>query len=62
VDWSQSDQSTKIQQDSKWGGLKQRKTSVSQQIAKDEKEGPHVIEAAVALKSPKTGFFKRLMH
>ena len=62
VDWSQSDQSTKIQQDFKWGGLKQRKTSVSQQKANNEKEGPHVIEAAVAIKSPKTGFFKRLMH
>ncbi|KAL6919441.1 hypothetical protein ACHAP8_002778 [Fusarium lateritium] len=66
VDWSQSDQSAKVQRDSKWGGLKHRKTSVSQQKAKDEKDGPHVVETAsqpfISSKSPKPGFLKRFMH
>ncbi|KAF0645650.1 hypothetical protein FPSE5266_04719 [Fusarium pseudograminearum] len=66
VDWSQSNQSAKVQRDSKWGGLKHRKTSVSQQKPKDEKDGPHVIETALqttnSQKSPKPGFLKRFMH
>ncbi|RGP79691.1 hypothetical protein FLONG3_2135 [Fusarium longipes] len=68
VDWSQSDQSTKAQRDSKWGGLKHRKTSVSQQKQKpkDEKHGPQVVETvsrpSISPKSPKSGFLKRLIH
>ncbi|KAG8674707.1 hypothetical protein FPOAC2_00741 [Fusarium poae] len=66
VDWSQSDQSAKVQRDSKWGGLKHRKTSVSQQKATDEKDGPRVVETAsqpsISPKSPKPGFLKRFIH
>ncbi|RGP70665.1 hypothetical protein FSPOR_3966 [Fusarium sporotrichioides] len=64
VDWSQSDQSAK--RDSKWGGLKHRKTSVSQQKAKDEKDDTQFVETAsrpsISPKSPKPGFLKRFMH
>ncbi|KAM0238370.1 hypothetical protein ACHAP5_008655 [Fusarium lateritium] len=66
VDWSQSDQPVKVRRDSKWGGLKQRKTSISQQKSSDEKETPYVIETgsqpSISPKSPKTGFLKRFKH
>ncbi|KAF5658295.1 hypothetical protein FHETE_9949 [Fusarium heterosporum] len=66
VDWSQSDQPVKTQRDPKWGGLKHRKTSVSQQRPDDEKEIHNAVEAvsqqSVSRKSPKSGFLKRFMH
>ncbi|KAF5027558.1 hypothetical protein F66182_300 [Fusarium sp. NRRL 66182] len=66
VDWSQSDQPVKVRRDSKWAGLKQRKTSVSQPKLDREKEIPYVIEtgpqSSTGSKSPKTGFLKRFLH
>ncbi|KAM0340693.1 hypothetical protein ACHAPU_010365 [Fusarium lateritium] len=66
ADWSQSDQPVKAQRDPKWGGLKHRKTSVSQQKSVDEKEIHNAVEAvsqpSVSQKSPKSGFLKRFMH
>ncbi|KAF4967282.1 hypothetical protein FSARC_5112 [Fusarium sarcochroum] len=66
VDWSQSDQPVKVRRDSKWAGLKHRKTSVSQLKPSEEKEVPYVIETTsqsfTSPKSPKTGFLKRFMH
>ncbi|KAF4455983.1 hypothetical protein F53441_1796 [Fusarium austroafricanum] len=66
VDWSQSDQPVKLRQDSKWGGLKHRKTSVSQQKLIDEKETFHATEtgsqSSDSPKSPKPGFLKRFTH
>ncbi|KAJ4271418.1 hypothetical protein NW762_000120 [Fusarium torreyae] len=66
VDWSQSDQPVKVRRDSKWGGLKHRKLSVSQLKPSEEREVPYVIEttsqSSTSPKSPKHGFLKRFMH
>jgi hypothetical protein len=66
VDWSQSDQPVKVRRDSKWGGLKHRKTSLSQQKPNAEHQGPSFTktgsQSSVSPKSPKAGFLKRFMH
>ncbi|KAL7762256.1 hypothetical protein ACKLNR_008791 [Fusarium oxysporum f. sp. zingiberi] len=66
VDWSQSDQPVKGRRDSKWGGLKHRKTSLSQQKPNAEDQGPSFTktgsQSSVSPKSPKSGFLKRFMH
>ncbi|KAF9774712.1 hypothetical protein IL306_007258 [Fusarium sp. DS 682] len=67
VDWSQSDQPVKARRDSKWGGLKHRKTSVSQQKPNTEDQNPSSIKTGsqpslVSPKSPKSGLLKRFMH
>ncbi|KAI1058644.1 hypothetical protein LB506_000921 [Fusarium annulatum] len=66
VDWSQSDQPVKVRRDSKWGGLKHRKTSLSQQKPSAEDQGSHFTktspQSSISPKSPKSGFLKRFMH
>ncbi|KAF4341733.1 hypothetical protein FBEOM_4325 [Fusarium beomiforme] len=67
VDWSQSDQPAKVRRDSKWGGLKHRKTSVSQQKPNAEDQNSISIKtgsqpSSASPKSPKPGFLKRLIH
>ncbi|KAF5678515.1 hypothetical protein FCIRC_6449 [Fusarium circinatum] len=66
VDWSQSDQPVKVQRDSKWGGLKHRKTSLSQQKPNAEDQGSNFTktssQSSVSPKSPKSGFLRRFMH